>query len=195
MKTYFVFDVESIGIHGEAFSVGGGIYCFKDNEIKTIDEFIIHCDPENAHGDKSDKEWVMQNCPNPHNNPHIPDTFIHASSPDEVRKQFWAIYKEYKFIYKDLTIAAECCWPVESSFLSKCISDDIVERKWQGPYPLIDIASVMFATGMDPMATYERLPNETPAHHPLMDVRQSVRLLKMALDKIANNKNITDVSV
>ena len=37
------------------------------------------------------------------------------------------------------------------------------------------------ALDRDPMATNERMPDELPAHHPLMDARQSARLLVDAL--------------
>jgi hypothetical protein len=54
-----------------------------------------------------------------------------------------------------------------------------------GPYPLHEIASFMTAAGMDPMATYARLPDELPKHHPLADARQSARLLWLAVSRIA----------
>jgi hypothetical protein len=34
----------------------------------------------------------------------------------------------------------------------------------------------MLLSGRDPLATYERLPNELPAHDPMADARQSARL-------------------
>ena len=39
----------------------------------------------------------------------------------------------------------------------------------------------MLCAGMDPMATYDRLPAELPRHDPLADARQSARLLVEAL--------------
>jgi hypothetical protein len=41
----------------------------------------------------------------------------------------------------------------------------------------------MVAAGMDPMATYDRLPTE-PQHDPLGDARQSARLLMQALGRL-----------
>mgnify|MGYP003529634433 CR=1 len=82
----------------------------------------------------------------------------------------------------------ECGWPVEASFLSACIRDDAF-RNWDGPYPMREIASIMLAAGMDPMATYEREESEKPAHEPLADARQSARLLATAQHSLANNKD------
>jgi hypothetical protein len=55
-------------------------------------------------------------------------------------------------------------------------------REWGGPYPLHDLASVQLALGLDPLAVNERLPDEMPEHHPLMDDRQSARQLVSALN-------------
>ena len=41
----FIFDVESIGLHGEAFAVAGGIYTENGNCLR---EFAFHCDPKQA---------------------------------------------------------------------------------------------------------------------------------------------------
>jgi hypothetical protein len=66
---------------------------------------------------------------------------------------------------------------VEANFLSACVRLNHAEREWQGPYPLHDLASVLLALGADALAVTERLPDELPAHHPLMDARQSARQL------------------
>ena len=55
------------------------------------------------------------------------------------------------------------------------------EREWQGPYPLHDLASVILALGGNALELTERLPDELPAHHPLMDARQSARQLVACL--------------
>ena len=76
---------------------------------------------------------------------------------------------------------ADCAWPVEANFLSACVKLNHKEREWQGPYPLHDLASVLLALGADALAVTERLPDELPAHHPLMDARQSARQLVACL--------------
>ena len=61
--------------------------------------------------------------------------------------------------------------------MAAAVDDDLERREWQGPYPLHDLASVLLALGADALAVAERRPNELPAHHPLMDARQSARQL------------------
>lgn len=168
---FFVFDVESIGLHGEGFAVGGGIYV----SSTALKEFKFCCLPEEAIGEQADLEWVMDNVPD------MQPTHIFAK---QVRDAFWMEWEWARKRWPDIRMAGECVWPVEAGFLSKCIQDEIEIRKMDGPYPLLDISSIMYAAGMDPMATYDRLSDEVPAHDPLNDARQSARLLYMALSKL-----------
>ena len=170
---FFVFDVESIGLHGQAFSVAGGIY---DDDGVPLHEFAYHCHPDRADGEFSDREWVMANVTQSTASKNV-------TNPRGVRDAFWHAWM--KAVEQKARMFVECGWPVEASFLSACIRDD-ASRNWDGPYPMHEIASVMLAAGMDPMATYERLPHELPAHEPLADARQSARLLATALKSLVN---------
>lgn len=168
MPGYMVFDVESIGLHGEGFSVG---WCVISEDGKPIASAQYACEPERAQGSAEDREWIGENVPRPGQG-------YNCSSPRGVRDEFW---RAWEFANKQgFYLAADVAWPVEARFLSACIADDPA-RNWKGPYPLIDISSVRFAAGLDPLATVERLPNELPVHDPLADARQSARLLIEAL--------------
>jgi hypothetical protein len=167
MKSYFVIDVESIGIHGEGFAVAGGVYL--ENGAAQW-EFCMSCPSNEAEGENCDREWVKNN---------VPLIEVTHRSPRAMREAFWLMWEKAKL--QGATMAAECLWPVEAGFVARCIYDDIETRKWNGPYPFLEISSVMTAAGMDPMKTYDRTQSEKPAHHPLSDVRQSARLLSIAL--------------
>ena len=172
-QTYFIFDVESIGLHGEGFAVAGGIY---SRDRKCLKEFAFHCDGNEARGTDSDREWIAAN------------VTVHPSSilevnPQSVRSAFWTSWMIAKLKY-GAVMFVECGWPVEAAFLEACIDDDPEVRNWEGPYPMHEIASFIAASGLDPMATYERMENELPSHEPLADARQSARMLFDALDKL-----------
>jgi len=179
---FFVFDVESIGLHGQAFSVAGGIY---DEDGSPLHEFAYHCHPDRADGEFSDREWVMANVTQSTASKNI-------TNPRGVRDAFW--HEWMKAVEQKARMFVECGWPVEASFVSACIRDD-GSRNWDGPYPMHEIASIMLAAGMDPMATYERLPHELPAHEPLADARQSARLLATALKSLVNDEQIRPVGM
>lgn len=171
MKTFFVFDVESIGLHGEGFAVAGGVYLANGAAQW---EFCFCCPPDKAEGLQSDRDWVNRN---------VPVMDITHRDTYGLRMAFWEAWEKAKAGGAEM--AAECLWPVEARFLRDCITDD-AQRLPSAPYPCHEIASVMLASGMDPMATYDRTPSELPRHNPLADARQSARLLSEALARIGN---------
>jgi hypothetical protein len=158
-----VFDVESIGLHGEAFAVGWVVIDGDGNELAARS---AACHPDKAAGRETDRSWVRQN---------VPELDYDCASPREVREVFWREWMLAKANGAELW--AECAWPVEARFLAACIDDDPTARGWDGPYPLHDVATAMHMAHMDLHATYGRNGDETPAHDPMRDARQSARLL------------------
>lgn len=162
-KYYMVFDVESVGLHGEGFAVGWVVLDEKGTEV---DNGIAACDPKDCSGTDENRKWIFKKVPLLENNCEYPET---------VRSFFWTAWKHWK--RKGAALFADCAWPVEARFLAACVDDDPVSREWEGPYPLHDIASYTMPLGNDPTATHERLPEELPIHNPLRDARQSARIL------------------
>lgn len=169
-RPFFVFDVESIGLYGESFAVAGGVYINGTPEW----EFQYACPRDSAPGEDCDREWVHEN---------VPALTPSHNCPEGVREAFWAAWSNAREKYPGILMAAECLWPVEARFVAACVEQNLPARKWSGPYPFVEVSSVMIAAGMDPMATHERQEGEKPAHHPLADARQSARLLATALQK------------
>lgn len=174
---YMVFDVESVGLHGEAFAVGYVV-------VTPNGEEVAHgrhsCPIDNAVGDDSDREWVNRNTPR---------WVVDCSTPAEVRQAFWTVWRSWDA--KGAVLVADCAWPVEARFLSACVDIDPAARRWQGPYPLHDVASARLAVGLAPLGTEARLPGEQPKHDPLADARQSARLWIEAL--AALRSPLTDI--
>lgn len=166
---FFVFDVESVGLHGEAFAVAGGVY---DNG-HSLWEFSIACPVSECSGTDEDRQWVKDN---------IPGMKITHPKPKAMRDEFWRLWTIAKS--DGALAAADCGWPVEHGLFKSCISDD-PSRKWIGPYPLHEIASFLSASGLDPLATYSRMQNELPEHNPLCDARQSARMLATAIARLS----------
>jgi hypothetical protein len=170
---YMVFDVESIGLHGEGFAVG---YVVVNRYGETEREGCIAIDPEQCAGTEESRAWIAENVPP-----------LEATSPTKqhLRNAFWHEWRHWAD--RGAVLAADCAWPVEANFLSACVKLNRAEREWQGPYPLVDVASIRLAAGFDPLGNYPRLPDETP-HHPLGDARQSARLLIEALQVLGRAK-------
>jgi hypothetical protein len=163
---FLVFDVESVGLHGEGFAVGW-VVVTPDDEL---DRGRLACDPVDAQGTDEDRAWIGANLP------RLP---ANCASPHEVRGRFWDVWREWKA--RGAVLVADCAWPVEARFLAACVDDDREARKWAGPYPLHDVATARLAAGLDPLASEERRPGEEPKHCPLADARQSARLFLEAL--------------
>jgi len=78
--------------------------------------------------------------------------------------------------YPNIIFVADCGSPCESGFLRECVKDDLENRQWSAPFPLHEVGTALFLLGMDPTATYDRRPNELPAHNPVNDARASGRI-------------------
>lgn len=178
-KQIFVLDCESIGLHGEVFAYG---YVVVDSSSgNELEKGYAACYGENKwplplnRSEVEDQEWVQKNV--------LPAlsgaTYTNFQS---VREAFWKAWLSWKA--QGAVLAADCAWPVEANFLSECIRTDLLDRKWQGPYPLLEISTALLMAGMDPLGEYERLPKERPKHHPTADARQSARLLLQAMQKL-----------
>ena len=169
-ELFFVFDVESIGLYGEAFAVGGGIYSECGEPLR---EFRFACPRKSAYGSGEDRQWVDK---------EIKEIPVDCLNPQEVREKFW---KEWRLADElGAKPFAECSYPVEANFLKFCVLDDYPNRRLAAPYPLHDISTVMLCAGKNPMENYGRLENELPKHDPLADARQSARLLLESLGSI-----------
>lgn len=167
---YLVFDVESVGLHGEGFAVGAVVV---DESGKELSSCLFVCPIEKAtEGKTGDLEWVNKN---------IPSLALTDSCPTLVRHAFWEFWRVWK--EQGAILVADCAWPVEARFLIQCVEDDKASRNWEGPYPLHDLASMLLAKGKDPTGKFGRLETENPEHNPLMDARQSARILIENLHK------------
>jgi len=180
-RKYLVFDVESIGLHGEGFAVAGGVYSAYGGVA--LYEFHFACPMEDAAGEDADREWVRKN---------VPPLDVTHTTRLGVLNAFWGEWLLLKKLYPGIVMAAECGWPVEAKFLMDCVARDPMTRNMEGPYPLHEIATYMAAAGMDPMATYDRKSRELPKHDPLADARQSARLLCEALDILSNDSSLDE---
>lgn len=173
---YFCFDIESIGLHGEAFAVG---WVVVDPDGSAQEERILAVDKKEAVGDEMDRAWVDK---------HVPAIDVNCKSYDAFREIFWASWLHWK--EKEAVMVADCAWPVEANFLRQCILYDTNERRFQGPYPLHDLASIRLALGDDPTGDYDRITGELPQHNPLCDARQTARHL---IGLLARGKELSDI--
>lgn len=172
-KAFFVFDVESMGLYGQPFAVAGGVY---EKTGKRLYEFAFHIkgwyEPGIIEGTSEDRKWVTENVT-------IPDSSIGFDYFEDLHQAFWEEWIKARDEH-GAEMACECLFPVESGFLRDVC--EILATLETSPYPVHEIASFMGSSGLDYRGTQERLESELPAHNPLMDSRQSARLLFESLN-------------
>lgn len=192
MTIRFVFDVESQGLYGEAFAVG---WVVTDGCGQVMEEEFAVCNPEVVvGGDQKDVQWLKENVypwlrgmdaqfpesgsvsmKDPTTG--VPVT-ICADHPT-LREVFWRVLE--RWIIRGAEVWADVPVPVEANFLRSCVSASPA-RKWKAPYPLYDAATLSLISGT--AGTVTRQENELPAHHPLMDARQSAREVLVGLKRL-----------
>ena len=164
---YFVFDCESVGLHGETFAVG---WIVIDEAGQQIASASYACLPYLARGNDEGRAWLAQ---------HLPDLNYNCRDPKHVREEFCFAWRFARG--KGTLLVADCPWPVEARFLATCVDEGLLTAE-EGPYPLLDVASVRLAAGLDPLAEAPRLLTEVPPHDPRIDAKQSARLLVEAIN-------------
>ncbi len=175
-QLFFVFDVESVGLHGEGYYVG---HVVVNRSGACLDFASYGCLSDHAKGDDDGRAWMAKNVP--------PLPAAPLSNPKAVRDMFWRFWMHWRD--KGAVMVADCCWPVEARFLAACVDDDPVNRQWIGPCPLHDVASVLLAAGEDPLKKRARIVGELPEHDPLCDARQSARILTTVLGDVRDWMN------
>lgn len=169
-----VMDVESIGLHGESFAVG---FVVIDPDGDVRDHGCFACAQEAAPGSDADRQWVAE---------HIPAIKVTHPDPQSVRRNFYLRWLYWKG--RGALLAADCPWPVEARFLCQMM-DEMGGDPFLGPYPLIDVGSLVYAIGLDPLCQFKREEDELPIHHPLADARQSARVLYQAIHRVGEFEN------
>ncbi len=152
---FLCIDVETNGLHGEAFAVGAVLI---QADTTVLDNFLGRC-PIKGEVDA----FVKKNLLAPMED--VPEDYPTAL---DLRNAFWAWNKQAKA--RADYVLADSGYPVEARFFSTCQDDNLEERYWDHPYPLIDVASLLLAAGIKPLAVKrdfvaDRLPAEIGNRH------------------------------
>lgn len=126
------FDLETNGLHGQAFAVGAVLMSHDKTVHKT---FSARC-PIVGTVD----QWVHQNVL-----PAIENMSITHDNYDELREAFWAWYLETEPMADYVLVNNG--YPVEYRFLLECQEADLEARYWQHPFPILDLSSLLVQVG------------------------------------------------
>jgi len=157
-ENIFVFDVESISLHGTGFAVGAIVL---NRGGTKVDQFELM----SLEGAAVASDWVKENVI-----PHLQDMTT-CRFDRTLRDEFYEFYMKHK---DTAEIWSDCNFPVETNFLSEIVKDDWVNRQWNMPYPLKDI-STLFDVEIDRIEACG-IPG-LRKHNPFDDARASAHLL------------------
>jgi hypothetical protein len=161
------FDVESNGLHGEAFAVGAVLV---DAKGEVTEEFQARCPLPG----KIDP-WVVEHVLPPMKD--MPQT--HHDEPS-MRADFWKWYLAAK-AKADYVLACNP-YPVEARFLIACQNDDMKHRYFEHPFPLLDLGTLYVKAGVRTGEQRDALVAEASAgeqnleHHPHFDAWVAARV-------------------
>ncbi len=164
-KLIFSFDIESDGLYGEGFAVGAVIIDVETGRI--INEFS-GCVESYKVTDKFTKDNIVK---------YLKE-MPRYGSVQALREAFWQFYMKYRTgeerQNREIVFLADNCAPVEARFLRDCVMDDHRNRKFQAPFPLIDLATVLFMKGYENHLNRRAFSNcPGRKHHPLDDAAAS----------------------
>jgi len=127
MDNLFMFDVEATSLHGTGFAVGA-VVISKKGEV--LDKFELLCISEIPNC----CEWVQENVL-----PYLTD-MPQCNEMSALKEEFYSFYMKWK---SSCEIWGDCCFPVETNFLSAVANDDLTDREYKMPYPLYDLGTIL----------------------------------------------------
>lgn len=156
--TVISLDCEANGLHGMIFAAAATVYRNGVEVCHWQERCRLHP------GNKPVDPWVAANVL-----PAIETMRVTVRYYDKILVR----WREFYGAYPEALVVAHVPWPVEARFLW----DAHKAVPFSGPFPLLDVASMLAARGFDPTSVdgYLRdhglpLPDGSP-HHPLYDCR------------------------
>lgn len=180
MPKHFIFDVESIGLLGEAFAFGAVLGEIKQGEFIETQSWLHSCSKDTAVGFGSaesvaaDHKWLSQN---------VPELKITCSTPFELRTQFAKILRGLLPPHDAASTRFWCDWshPVDVPFVR-----DVMRQEGWISIPGIDDINTLIR--MVRLPALNRLHIE---HDPLADARHSARRLAAGWTEVIRLKKLS----
>lgn len=168
---FLVIGIESMGLWGEAFAVGGVVISTAPQSKKSAsfqDSFLYACNPALIAGEAADRAWVERNV-------KLPDDLKLVAGPAEVRAQFWSTWLYWQT--KGAWLASAAAWPVHARFLLQCCAEPA--RRSDAPV-VVSVADYLLAAGRDPLSSFTR----RRLHSPLQEAQRAAQAFYKALLKL-----------
>lgn len=166
------FDLEANNLHGTPFAVGALVI---DGHGQVHDSFTGRC-PIDGEVDP----WVKVNVL-----PAIKDMAETHGGYADMREAFWRWFVATEEA-SDYVLVSNG-YPVEYRFLIDCQEASLDERYWQHPFPILDLTSILVATGHDSGVGKSQIRKKVrqdtsfAQHHPYDDAKLAALMAFEAL--------------
>lgn len=160
----FIIDAETDGLYGSLLTIA---VLVTDSKGKVLESFYGGLP---THIAVASDPWVVDNVL-----PFISE-YQAFDSEEALLETVWSLWVAHR---EDSICFADVPHPIESRIFSKMVTSHPIERTFQGPFPLIDIASLLMGRGYSPLIDRESLASNFQGHrhNALDDVHLSNHLL------------------
>lgn len=132
-------DAEVDGFWGDQFAIAAVVL---DYDGQKVAEFEGRVTDMSVVRDQWVQEHIVPLC----------EELTPRGSARELRQDFW----EFWLAWRDKALPmADCGAVVEGGLFRSCVEDDLEPRFWQGPFPLLDLGTLLLACGINPRAYRE----------------------------------------
>ena len=116
--------------------------------------------------------WVRENV--------LPKLGAYEACEDEreLLKRAWDFWLKYR---EEAYAIADVAYPVECRFWQACVQLDEVTNAMLAPYPLLDLGSLLYSKGYDPLTDRDSLAEgfqRAELHNALYDARLAIEICK-----------------
>lgn len=174
---YIFLDAETDGLYGKFISIAMVVADHAGNELEHI--YVGLSNPEKHIKEK----WVLENV--------LPilgkyEEYDDEHSLLEAAWSFWRANAQNSYVIADVM------HPVESRLFAMCVEQDVEERIFQGPFPMLDLSSMLYTVGINPLEAREKLAKPLDngmQHNALYDARMAMAIWKKyILPNLQNNQ-------
>jgi hypothetical protein len=160
---YFFVDAETDGLYGDIIAVGVVVINEKGIEIDRFGGKIKGLSTEMIKD-----EWVKENVL-----PFLDNSLSDFQDLNLLLDEFWLFWMKHR---ETSICIADVQYPVEAGLFRKCVEKDLKARIFQGPFPLLDLSTLLFAKGIDPLTDRFKLcgiqeKQELRQHNPIEDAK------------------------
>lgn len=167
-KNLFFIDAETDGLYGTFLTVGIYVMSEKGEEI---DRAYYGIKRDNMH---VSEPWVIKNVL------PILGSYEECEEEEELLEKVWSLWEEYwEYAYA----VADVQYPVECRLFEKCVQKDLQNRMYKAPFPLLDVSSILWANGIDPLEERKKLLENVQKnqHNALDDAIMSAEIIRTLL--------------